>query len=153
MPSSLCVNFKSTIMNIQKLVLGSFAGGIIKFFLGFLFVGVLLKDFFAQNGGPVTNPDTMVWWALIVGNLFSGVLLVYFFTNSIASEAYPLKKGVSTGFVIGLLVGLGNFLVTYAITLSPDMKAVGVHVFVSAVNYAVAGAFIGWLLGYRKKRL
>lgn len=150
MPSSLCVNLKSTIMNIQKLVLGSFAGGIIKFFLGFLFVGVLLKDFFAQNGGPVTNPDTMVWWALIVGNLFSGVLLVYFFTKANIST---LKKGVSTGFVIGLLVGLGNFLVTYAITLSPDMKAVGVHVFVSAVNYAVAGAFIGWLLGYRKKRL
>ena len=150
MPSSLCVNLKSTIMNIQKLVLGSFAGGIIKFFLGFLFVGVLLKDFFAQNGGPVTNPDTMVWWALIVGNLFSGVLLVYFFTKANIST---LKKGVSTGFVIGLLVGFGNFLVTYAITLSPDMKAVGVHVFVSAVNYAVAGAFIGWLLGYRKKRL
>ena len=137
-------------MNIQKFVLGSFVGGIIKFFLGFIFVGVLLKDFFAENGGPVTNPDTMVWWALVLGNLFSGVLLVYFF---IRANISTLKKGVSTGFVIGLLVGLGNFLVTYAITLSPSIKAVGVHIFVSAVNYAIAGAFIGWLLGYGKKRL
>ena len=136
-------------MNIQKFVLGSFAGGIIKFFLGFLFVGVLLKDFFAENGGPVTNPDTMVWWALVLGNLFSGVLLVYFF---IKANISTLKTGASTGFIIGLLVGLGNFLVTYAITLSPSIKAVGVHVLVSAVNYAVAGALIGWLLGYEKKR-
>ena len=135
-------------MNIQKFVLGSFVGGIIKFFLGFLFVGVLLKDFFAENGGPVTNPDTMVWWALVLGNLFSGVLLVYFF---IKANISTLKKGVSTGFVVGLLVGLGNFLVSYAITLSPSIPAVGVHVFVSAVNYAVAGAFVGWLFSYGKK--
>lgn len=136
-------------MNIQKIILGSFAGGIIKFFLGFLFVGVLLKDFFAANGGPVTNPDTMVWWALVLGNLFSGVLLVYFFMKANIST---LKRGASTGFLVGLLVGLGNFLVTYAITLSPDINAVGVHVFVSAINFAFAGAFIGWLLGYREKR-
>ena len=63
-----------------------------------------------------------------------------------------LKRGASAGFVVGLLVGLGNFLVTYAITLSPGLKAIGVHVFVSAVNYALAGAFVGWLLGYGKKR-
>ena len=136
-------------MNIQKFVLGSFVGGIIKFFLGFLFVGVLLKDFFAENGGPVTNPDTMIWWALVLGNLFSGVLLVYFF---IKANISTLKTGASTGFIIGLLVGLGNFLVTYAITLSPSIKAVGVHVLVSAVNYAVAGAIIGWLLGYGKTK-
>jgi|SRR5665647_1082344 len=79
-------------MNIQKFVLGSFVGGIIKFFLGFIFVGVLLKDFFAENGGPVTNPDTMVWWALVLGNLFSGVLLVYFF---IRANISTLKKGAS----------------------------------------------------------
>lgn len=135
-------------MNIQKFVLGSFAGGIIKFFLGFLFVGVLLKDFFAENGGPVTNSDSMVWWALISGNLFSGVLLVYFFIKANISR---LKLGASTGFIVGLLVGLGNFMVTYAITHSPELKAVAVHVFISAVNYAIAGAVVGWILGFGNK--
>ena len=108
-------------MNLQKIAIASISGGIVKFFLGFLFVGVLLKDFFSENGGPATNPDTMIWWALLLGNLFSGVLLVYFFMKANIST---LKRGASTGFVIGLLVGLGNFLVTYTITLSLGLKAV-----------------------------
>lgn len=135
-------------MNLQKFALGSFAGGIIKFFLGFLFVGVLLKDFFAENGGPAAHPDTMVWWALLLGNLFSGVLLVYFYMKANISTA---KGGAGTGFVVGLLVGLGNFLVTYAITLTPGLKAVMAHAVVSAVNFAIAGAVVGWILGYGKK--
>lgn len=135
-------------MNLQKLAFGSFVGGIIKFFMGFLFVGVLLKDFFEANGGPVINKDTMVWWALIAGNLFSGVLLVYIFVKANISTA---GKGAGTGFILGLLIGLGNFLVAYAITLGPGLKAVAAHVLVSAVNYAIAGAVVGWILGTKEK--
>jgi hypothetical protein len=139
---------KRNIMNLQKFALGSVAGGIIKFFLGFLFIGVLLKNFLAENGGPVTNPDTMVWWALVLGNLFSGVLLVYFFMKANISTA---KGGAGTGFIVGLLVGLGNFLVTYAITQAPGLVAVAAHTVVSSVNFTIAGAVVGWILGYGKK--
>jgi hypothetical protein len=52
-------------MNLQKIAIASIAGVIVKFFPGFLFVGILLKDFFSENGGPAGNPDTMVWWALL----------------------------------------------------------------------------------------
>lgn len=139
---------KSIIMNPLKFVFSSFAGGIIKFFLGFIFVGVLLKDFFAANGGPVSNPDTMVWWALIAGNLFSGVMLTYIYWKANIST---LKKGAVVGFIIGLLIGLGNFLVTYAITLAPGLIAVAAHSLVSGVNYAIAGAVVALILGMQKK--
>jgi hypothetical protein len=31
------------------------------------------------------------------------------------------------------------------------LKAVAAHIAVSAVNYAIAGAIVGWVLGYGKK--
>jgi hypothetical protein len=56
--------------------------------------------------------------------LFLGVLLVYFFMKAKISTA---NGGASTGLVVGLLVGLGNFLVAYAFTLAPGLKAVAAH--------------------------
>lgn len=135
-------------MNSQKFAIGSLAGGIVYFFLGYLFYGLLLKDFFADNGGIAANMDTMVWWALIVGNLFSGVLLAYILSKANVSTA---GGGAGTGFVVGLLIALSFDLIMYGVTHTPYLKAVAVDVAVSAVSSAIAGAVIGWVLGSGKK--
>jgi hypothetical protein len=113
-----------------------------------LFYGLLLKDFFADNGGIATNMDTMVWWALIVGNLFSGVFLTYVLGK--ANVATP-GGGAGTGFVVGLLIALSFDLIMYGVTHTPHLKAIAVDVAVSAVSSAIAGAVVGWVLGSGKK--
>ena len=135
-------------MNSQKFLLGGIVGGIVYFLLGYLCYGLLLKDFFEKNGGPATNMDNMVWWALVVGNLFSGFLLAYILSKAGVSSA---GSGASIGFVVGLLMGLAFDLIMYGVTKTPALKAVAADVAVSAVMSAIAGALVGAVLGSGKK--
>lgn len=137
-------------MNLQKLAIGSVAGGVVYFLLGYLCYGVLLKDFFDSNTNPnfVADMEKMTWWALILGNLFSGALLAYIFGKANVSTA---GGGASTGFVVGLLVALSFDLIMYGVLHSTTIKAVAADVAVSAVMSAIAGAVVGWVLGMGKK--
>ena len=78
-------------MNAKKFLIGGLAGGIIYFFLGYLFYGKLLSDFFHNNGGTATGVnkvmDQIEWWSLILGNVFSGCLLSYVFVKSKVNSA------------------------------------------------------------------
>ena len=42
-------------MNTQKFLMSGIAGGIVSFFAGWLFYGILLADFFAKNAGSATG--------------------------------------------------------------------------------------------------
>ena len=61
-------------MDAKKRILATLVGFVVFFLLGWLFYGFLLMDFYAVNSGTATNAmraeTDMVWWALIVGNLF-----------------------------------------------------------------------------------
>ena len=60
-------------MNIKKFSIGTLAGGITFFFLGYLIYGVALMSFFSQQSiappGSMKQMSDIVWWALILGNL------------------------------------------------------------------------------------
>jgi hypothetical protein len=66
-------------MNTKKFLIGGLVGGIVYFFLGYLFYGKLLSDFFMKNAGTASNVskpmDQFVWWSLILGNVCRGCLL------------------------------------------------------------------------------
>ena len=135
-------------MNSQKFLLGGIVGGVVAFLLGYVILWILLKDFFEKNGGPATNMDNMVWWALIVGNLFSGFLLAYVLSKAGVSSA---AGGASIGFIVGLLMALAFDLIMYGVTKTPALKAVAADVAVSAVMSAIVGAVVGGVLGSGKK--
>jgi hypothetical protein len=135
-------------MNSQKFVVGGIVGGILYFVLGYVFYGLLLKSFFDSNGMAV-NMDTMVWWAMIVGNLACGFLLAYILSKANVSTA---AGGAGTGFIVGLLMSLSFDLIMYGIGHGlTEMKAIAADVAVSAVMSAVTGGAIGWVLGTSKK--
>ncbi len=84
-------------MNTKNFLVGGIVGGIVYFLLGWLFYGNLMMQYFHDHPGTATgverHMDNFEWWALILGNLFTGLLIAYVFT----------KSGVST-----LMSGLIN---------------------------------------------
>jgi len=135
-------------MNSQKFVVGGIVGGIAYFILGWVIYGMLLKDFMTSNGVALKANSDMVWWALVVGNLAGGFLLAYVIGKGSASAA----RGAATGFVLGLLVSLGNDLINYAVsTNAGSLKVIAADVAASAVLSALTGAVVGAVMGMTKK--
>jgi hypothetical protein len=135
-------------MNSQKFILGGLVGGILYFLLGYVVYGMLLKNFFDQNGMAV-NMDNIVWWAMIVGNLAAGFLLAYILGKANVSS---VVGGAGVGFIVGLLMGLSFDLTMYGIGHGlTSLQAVACDVAAGAVITAISGAGIGWVLGMSKK--
>ena len=138
-------------MNTSKMLISGIAGGIAAFFAGWLIYGILLADFMAQNTtGNVMRADTeLVWWAMIVGNLLYGLLFSYIFNRW--SPVNTFSAGLSSGAVIGLLVGASIDLTIYAQLNVFSLNSVWADVAASAVMGGVTGAVVGWVNGMGKK--
>lgn len=135
-------------MNSNKFLIGGIAGGVVNFFLGYLFYGLLLKKFFADNGMSV-NMDTIVWWALIVANLVTGFLFSYIIGKANVSSA---GGGAGVGFVVGLLFALSLDLMMYSFGQGmKEFKGIAADILTSAVISAIVGAVVGWAYGMGKK--
>jgi hypothetical protein len=140
-------------MNTTKMLISGIAGGIAAFFAGWLIYGILLMDFMAQNSGTATGvmrADTeMVWWALIAGNLLSGMLYSYIFNRW--ANISTLSAGLSAGAVIGLIMGAAVDLTMYGTSNIMALNGVWADIAASAVLGAITGAVVGWVNGMGKK--
>ena len=139
-------------MNTNKFLVGGIIGGIAYFLLGYLVWGMLLMDFMTNNAGSATGVmktnDQFIWWALIVGNLFSGFLLSYVLNKSGSNSA---GSGAATGAVIGLLVSAGFDFIMYGVANLSTLNGALVDILASTVVAAVVGGIIGGYLGMGKK--
>ena len=139
-------------MNTNKFLVGGIIGGIAYFILGWLVYGMLLMDFMTNNAGTATGvmkaESEMVWWALIVGNLLSGLALSYVLNKAGASGA---AAGASVGAVFGLLVCAAFDFTMFGTSNIYTMKAILVDIAASTVMTAVVGGIVGWYLGMGKK--
>lgn len=139
-------------MDAKKIFMAGLVAGIAAFFLGWIIYGMLLMDFYASNAGTATNvaraESEMVWWALIVGNLFFGFALSYVYGRW--ANISTAKTGAEAGAMIGLLFGGGWVLTMFASTNIYNLTATLVDVLVSAILTALVGAVAGWMLGRLK---
>ncbi len=123
--------------------------GIVAFFLGWVIYGMLLMDFYQSNVGTATgvsrDEGTMVWWALIAGNLCMGLFFAYIFGRwaNISTAA----TGAKAGAMIGLLMGAGWDLTMYATTNISNLTGAIVDIIVTGVMSAIIGAIAAWMLG------
>ena len=135
-------------MNTKKFLLGGLAGGIIYFFLGYLFYGNLLADFFHNNAGTATGVertmDQFQWWSLILGNIFYGCLLSYIFIRSGVSSA---GSGFLTGAAVGLLVSAAFDFTSHGVSNLMSTKGVIGDIGTFTVMSAITGAIVGWVCG------
>ncbi|TAL49747.1 MAG: hypothetical protein EPN92_02475 [Chitinophagaceae bacterium] len=139
-------------MNTNKFLVGGIVGGIAYFLLGWLVWGILLKDFMATNVGSAGNvmraDSDIVWWALIVGNLFSGLALAYVLVRAGVNS---VGSGAGTGAVFGLLIAAGFDFTMYGVSTLMTTKGALVDIGANLVVSAVVGGIVGWYLGMGKK--
>lgn len=136
-------------MDAKKRMLATLAGFVVFFLLGWLLYGFLLMDFYATNSGSATGimreESEMVWWALILGNLFQAYLLVYIFGKW--ANITTFGGGFSAGLIIGLILGFAVNLSWYGTMNITNLTATLVDPFVSGVMMAITGGVVGWVLG------
>jgi hypothetical protein len=135
-------------MDTTKLILGTIAGTITSFIVGFLLFGFALAGFMAEN---VAGKEPMDMVMLIVGHVFLALLITYIFLKWAGIKT--IGGGATGGFIIGLLAALGfNFIWYATTTLFPGgLTAVLVDAFGTAIVAAAAGAGAGWVLGRGKE--
>lgn len=129
--------------------MATLAGFVTFFLLGWLLYGMLLMDFFMTNAGSATGVsrgDTqMVWWALVLGNVFQAYLLVYIFGKW--ANITTFGGGLQTGATIGLILGYGYDLTMYGTSNISNLTATLVNPLVMAIMMGITGGVIGAVLG------
>jgi hypothetical protein len=141
-------------MSSNKFLIGTLAGGITFFLLGYLFYGLALSSFFMNHSvapsGSMKNMDQIVWWALILGNLTSAALLSYIFLK--LGNITSFGSGAGMGIAIGFLMSFSMDLIRFATENSLDLTGTFTDVVIGTVMTAIAGGVIGALLGMGKKK-
>jgi hypothetical protein len=139
-------------MNMKKFLLGTLAGGIAFFFVGYLFYGMALAGFYTEHmASPAAmRMEAIVWWALIVGNLASGALVTYIFLKW--AHIASFGGGASGGAIIGFFLALSLNMIQFATAGTLDLTASLVDVLVRTLLYAIAGAVVGAVLGMGNKK-
>lgn len=99
----------------MKILRGTIFGGIAFFFLGWLFWGILLMDFSANNYNPdfYLKDNEMIWWALILSNLTYALLQTLFLKWG---KAKKWIDGLKIGILFGGLYALSTDLGIYSMT-------------------------------------
>jgi uncharacterized membrane protein len=139
-------------MNTKRFLIGGFSAGVTFFLLGWLFYGNLLADFFTENAGSATginrDENSMIFWAIILGNLLFGFLLAYIFEKA---GIRSFVSGFTTGGVIGFLVSAAVDLTMYGSTNLMNTTALGVDIALMTIMSAIAGGVGGAVMGSAKK--
>ena len=134
---------------MKNQILASLLGCIVLFLLGGLFYGTLLADFYASNAGSASgtmrSDEQMVWWALVLGNLFQAYFMVYIFSK--LANITTFMDGLKAGAVIGIITGLWLNMIMYGTSNIMNLTASLVDPVVTAVMMGIAGGVIGMILG------
>lgn len=139
-------------MNTKKFIIGTLAGGITYFLLGFIVYAILLEGFFAAHAGSATGvPKTteMQYWPLFIGNLGHAALLSYVFLKW--ADIKTFNAGLMGGMAIGFFMTLGFDMVSFDTTNIMDMTGAIADVFVFTVISAIVGGVVGAVLGMGNK--
>lgn len=136
-------------MTAKNRILATLVGFVVLFLLGWLLYGMLLMDFYSANAGSAIGvmraEDDMVWWALILGNVFQAYLLVYIFSKW--SDITTFGAGFQGGAIIGLIYALSINLSMYGTTNMMNLTATMVDPIVSAFMMGITGGAVGAVLG------
>jgi hypothetical protein len=134
-------------MDTKKFIMGTFAGGIAFFFIGYAIYGVALESFFTEHiaacaGRPM---EEMNWGALILGNVSSGALLAYIFLKwaNVASFGGGATAGATIGFFIALSMNMVRFATSSMIDLTGALGDVAAYTVLSAISGGIVGAVLG----------
>ena len=137
-------------MDIKKLSIGTIAGAIVFFLLGWLVYGILLQDFMRHHLGHVgiIGRKDMKFTFLIAGQVVQGLLFTYILLKANVSS---LVGGLIMGAVLGFLMAVAVDFTMYGTSIVMSKYGMLADVIASTVISAIAGAVIGALTGGKKE--
>ena len=123
----------------MKILRGTVFGGIAFFFLGWLFWGILLMDFSANNYNQdvYLQNNEMVWWALIISNFVYALLTTLFLKWG---QAKTWIDGLKIGVLFGILYAVTTDLGIYSMT---NILLNVLAIIVDALAYALITGLLG----------
>lgn len=136
-------------MNTNKFLIGGIIAAVVYFFLGWLIWGMLLKSFFAEHTNEAAKAimrreDNMVWWAMVAGCLFWGLMISYVLLKSGVNSA---ARGATVGAVVTFLISASMNCYFYAQMTIGDTASMIVDILVTTILGGILGAIIGWYFG------
>ena len=139
-------------MNTKKILLGSFAGAVTYFLLGWLIYGMLLMDYMTNScpniPGLNRNESEMLLWVMFISNLLSAFLMAYIFDLAkISGWMNGMKQGAIIGFIITAAFDTGMYAMTFMLTKNWLM----IDVLASTVMAAIVGAGVAAVMGMSDK--
>lgn len=138
-------------MKTSKVLIGSLAGSLTFFLLGWLFYGIILMNFVSAHSNQcAARPmQDMIWWAIIASNLALGFLLTMILKWS---GNKGILSGVGIAVVSGLLLSLSMDLGFYSMTtMYSNLAVIVVDILVYSLMFAIAGAVITWVMSLIKR--
>jgi len=133
-------------VDIKRLVIGTVAGGIALFILGYVIWNMLFTDFFAANAGSATGvaKDPQVMWAIAVGTLSYAALI----TLAIGTRAgsTTIVEGLKVGAIVGFLMWFSADMIFYGIWNVENLTAAIVDSLLELVRGGIGGAVIAAVL-------
>lgn len=137
----------------KRVLIATLAGGVAAFLLGWLVMGILLKDYYAENcpamQSMMKSEEEMMGTGLVFMFL-SNCVMAYLFAIVFDRWANisTFTAGLLGGFLISLCVALSYDLSFYAMTnMFPNASMVIVDVLVSTGMGAVVGGIVAAVLG------
>lgn len=131
---------KTYSMNLKRILISGFVGGIVYFFLGYLFYGVLFAGAMESPVAGINRPmDQMVWWSIILGSLLYGMLVAFVIG---LTKTVKASTGIAVGSLLGLLVSSSFDFTMYATTYISSLNNILYDVAISTVIAAITAAIV-----------
>ena len=131
-------------MKTKTFLIAGITGGILNFFLGWLFYGILFKDIFPQ---PDESLKTMLF--MFFGCLALGLFVSYIYTQW--AQIATSKTGAKAGAIIGLFIGLFYNFFNLGMQPNAELTHAGLDVIISVIMTTIMGAAIGAINGKLKQ--
>jgi hypothetical protein len=134
-------------MDAQRVVMGTVAGGITLFVLGYLIFDMAFASFYAANAGSATGVtrEGQLLWAVALGTLAYAALITYVMANS--RGPMTMGTGIAIGATVAFLVWFTVDFTLYGISNVSNLTRTIVDPLLEAVRGGVAGAVIAAVLG------
>jgi uncharacterized membrane protein len=138
-------------MDTKKFVLGTLAGGVAYFLLGFIIYAILMEDFFAAHTvkGIGKSETEMKYYPMVVGNLAHAALLSFVFLKWANIKTF--SSGLVGGAIIGFLMVAGFDLLLYDTTKFMSMVGTLTDIVVYTIMTGLVGGVVGAVLGMGSK--
>ena len=134
-------------MDAKRFVVGTLAGGVVLYAVGYLIFTLAFAAFYAANAGSATGVDRggELFWALALANLAYGALITFAIGNRVGSLS--TGGGIKIGAIVGFLLWCTADFVFYGTTNIANLTRTVVDPLLEIVHGGIGGGVIAVVLG------